>query len=337
MNKHFRVPGRIRLKLEELGVDVSAVLRSAGLPRDLLEQPRVLVTTDELFALWFAIGKVSPDPAIGLRLGTETKTGRFHPVALAALSTDNLGAAVQHMARYKQLTCPERMLFETNDEEWSIQFRWLLAGDLEPQVLTEYCFAWVQTIARQGSGTRFSPLRVELMQPRGHVKAIERHFGCEVVCGALRNALVFRAEDAKLPFVTRNTELLELLAPQFDEQLKLHDEQDNFVVLVRGAIQQRLTGHRPTIDDVARDLHTSSRTLQRRLQDAGSNFQRVLDEARHQMARHYLGNSVLELNEAAYLLGYEDANSFTRAFRGWEGMPPTLWRETHRPAVSTVS
>ena len=77
----------------------------------------------------------------------------------------------------------------------------------------------------------------------------------------------------------------------------------------------------------------SSRTLQRRLQDAGASYQSVLDETRHQMARYYLGNSVLELNEAAYLLGYEDAKSFARAFRTWEGMPPGAWRETHRASA----
>jgi AraC-like DNA-binding protein len=65
------------------------------------------------------------------------------------------------------------------------------------------------------------------------------------------------------------------------------------------------------------------------LQESGSKFQRVLDETRHQMARHSLSNPVLELNEAAYLLGYADAKSFARAFRGWEGIPPNHWRETH--------
>jgi AraC-like DNA-binding protein len=144
---------------------------------------------------------------------------------------------------------------------------------------------------------------------------------------------VFRAGDAACPFVTRNAELLEMLAPQFEEELKLHRESDSFVELVRGAVQQRLTGRRPNIDDIARDLHMSSRTLQRHLQEAGSSYQRVLDVARHQMARYYLGNSVLELNEAAYLLGYEDANSFVRAFRGWEGVPPGHWRETRRAAT----
>jgi AraC-like DNA-binding protein len=48
------------------------------------------------------------------------------------------------------------------------------------------------------------------------------------------------------------------------------------------------------------------------------------------MARYYLSNSTLELNEAASLRGFEDLNSFRRAFRGWEGIPPTNWREIHR-------
>ena len=48
------------------------------------------------------------------------------------------------------------------------------------------------------------------------------------------------------------------------------------------------------------------------------------------MARYYLGNSALELNEAAYLLGFEDPNSFGRAFRNWEGVAPIAWREAHR-------
>lgn len=330
MNKHFRVPGRLGLKLEEEGVRVAAVLRRAGLRQDLFDQTRVLVSTDELFALWRAIGEVSDDPAIGLRLGTESRIERFHPSGIAALSTESLGAAVEHMARYKQLTCPEEMLQDREEGEWSILFRWLLAGDVEPQVLTEHCFAWLQTIARRGSGTRMSPLRMEFMQPRVHAKTIERHFGCPVICGASRNAIVFRASDAQCRFVTRNAELLEMLAPQFDLELKQRAVEDSFTELVRGAIQHRLTGHRPTMEDVARDLHMSSRTLQRRLQDAGSSYHRVLDEARHQMARYYLGNSVLELNEAAYLLGYEDSSSFIRAFRTWEGVPPGLWRETHR-------
>jgi len=335
MNKHFRFSGSNFSKLEELGVRASAVLRRAGLPQTFVDQPRVLLKTEELFALWRAIGEVSTNPAIGLLLGMENRTERFHPVGLAALSSENFGSAIDQMARYKQLTCPEEILQQKDDEEWGIQFRWLLADEVEPPVLIECAFAWVLSIARHGTGTRLSPLRVEFVQPRGHVKAIERHFHCPAVCGAARNAIVFRATDAQRPFVTRNAELLGMLAPQFEEELKRENGDDNFLERVRVAIQQKLTGQRPTIEDIAGALHVSSRTLQRRLQEEGSSFQRVLDEARHQLARHYLNNSVLELNEAAYLLGYEDGNSFVRAFRTWEGVPPAHWREQQRAQAAS--
>lgn len=335
MNKHFRFSGSNFAKLEELGVRASAVLRRAGLPQGLSNQPRILLTTEELFALWRAIGEVSGNPAIGLLLGTETKMERFNPVSLAALSSENFGIAVEQMARYKQLTCPEEIVQEKQDGEWRIQFRWLLADEVEPAYLVECCFAWVLSIARHGTGTRLSPLRVEFAQPRADAKTLERHFGCPVVCGTGRNAIVFHASDAQRPFVTRNAELLAMLAPQFEEELKQEKGDENFVERVRTAVQQKLTGRRPTIEDIADALHVSSRTLQRRLQDQGSSFQRVLEDARHQLARHYLNNSVLELNEAAYLLGYEDANSFVRAFRTWEGIPPARWREQQRAQMAS--
>jgi AraC-like DNA-binding protein len=330
MLKRFRVPGRLALKLKEHGVSVAAVLRRAGLPGNLFDQVRVLVSTEELFALWHSIEVVSSDPLIGIKLGVETKTERFHPMAIAALSTQNLVTATEHLARYKKLTAPEEILSKLGKQEFSIAFRWLLAVEAEPQVLTDYCFSWTISLARHGTGTQLNPLRVEYVQQRSNLRTLERSFGCKVDCSAARNTIIFRASDATTPFVTCNVELLDLLAPQFEEQLRDHKEDDSFVALVRRAIQDRLTGQRPSMDMISEALHMSPRTLQRRLQETGSSFQRVLDEARHSMARYYLSNSVLELNEAAYLLGFEDPNSFGRAFRTWEGMPPSDWRETHR-------
>jgi Arabinose-binding domain of AraC transcription regulator, N-term len=137
MNKHFRFSGSAFSKMEELGLSPSAVLRRAGLPQVYSKEPRVLLKTEELFALWRAIGEVSDNPAIGLQLGTETKTERFHPIGLVALSSENFGAALNQMARYKQLTCPEEIVQHTDDKEWSIRFRWLLAHEVEPPVLIE--------------------------------------------------------------------------------------------------------------------------------------------------------------------------------------------------------
>ena len=229
MLKHFRVPGRLAVKLEELGMPVPAVLRRAGLPRDLFEQTRVLVSTGELFALWRAIDQISSDPLIGVKLGIETKTERFHPMAIAALSTENLVAASEHMARYKKLTAPEEILVELDAEEFSVSFRWLLAVDDEPSSLTDYCFSWMRSLARHGTGTPLNPLRAEYVQQRPNVRQIERSLGCNIIVGAPRNVIVFRASDATSPFVTRNAELLDLLAPQFEEQLRQYKEEDSFL------------------------------------------------------------------------------------------------------------
>jgi len=330
MSKHFRIPGRLPAKLQESGIRLPVLLSNAGLPPGLFNQERIIVTTEELFALWRAIGLISADPAIGLVLGTETKPEHFDSIALAALSTGTFGEAMRQVARHKQLCCPEEIIHETDEEEWSVQFRWLLANDSEPEVLTDVCFAWVLSIARHGTGTRLSPLRLELVRPRAYARALERHFGCPVMFGAARNAIIFRASDAARLFVTRNAELLSMLAPQLDAELKQHKDQQTFPERVRTIIQRKLAGHRPSMAEIARELHISSRTLQRRLQDAGYSFQQVLEQARHQLARHYLNNSFLELNETAYLLGYEDANSFVRAFRTWEGVPPAHWRGAQR-------
>jgi AraC-like DNA-binding protein len=279
--------------------------------------------------LWQAVQDLSGDPGIGMRLGTQTRMEHFHPMSLAALSTDNLGAALQRMSRYKLLSAPEEILHQIDGDAWSVRFRWLLADGAEPAVLTEYCFAATLSLARFGTGKRITPLRVDFVQPRGHRKALENYFGCPIAFGAAHNAIVFHAADAQRTLVTRNVELLAMLAPQLDEQLTRQRSEQTFTERVREAIQMRLAGQRPTIDDIAETLHVSARTLQRRLHAEGENFQGVLEDARHELARHYLGSSRLELSEAAYLLGYEDANSFVRAFRGWEGVPPAHWRELH--------
>lgn len=335
MSKHFRVTGSVLTKLEGLGIRSAAVLRSAGLPPELAEQPRMLLTTEEMFSFWRAIGTVSTDPAIGLKLGTESKAEHLDPIALAALSTRSFGEAVRQIARHKQLSCPEEITYDTEEDEWRIQFHWLLAAESEPHVLTDVCFAWILSIARHGTGTRLAPVRVEYMRADSNDKAQQRHFGCPVVFRAPRNAIVFRAADAQRPFVTSNADLLAVLAPQLDKELGENNTEQSFPERVRTAIRRKLTGRRPKIQEIARELHISSRTLQRRLQDGGKSFQQVLEEARHQLARYYLKHSVLELNEAAYLLGYEDAGSFVRAFRTWEGVPPAHWRESQRAKAAS--
>src|SRR5438445_4952539 len=109
MANRFRVSGATFRKLDDLGLRPAMVLRHAGLPAALLNEEKVFVTTEELFAIYRAISELSEDPATGLKLGTEERIERYDPIAIAALCTRSLRDALQRMARYKQLTCPEKL------------------------------------------------------------------------------------------------------------------------------------------------------------------------------------------------------------------------------------
>ena len=159
---------------------------------------------------------------------------------------------------------------------------------------------------------------------------LETHFGCPVRFEAGRNTLVFRSGDLDRPFITHNEELLKLVGAQLDSELQARNAGANVGEQVRHTLKHSLAGKRPTLQGVAQQLHLSVRTLQRRLTHAGITFQQLVEDTRRELARHYLKQSAVELNEAAYLLGYADANSFFRAFHLWEGTTPGEWRTQHR-------
>ena len=79
-------------------------------------------------------------------------------------------------------------------------------------------------------------------------------------------------------------------------------------------------------DDVAQMLSMHRRTLNRRLKDHGTTFQHVLDEVRFSIARQYLANSDISLDDLAASLGYAGVSPFMRTFQRWTGTTPGRWR-----------
>jgi AraC-like DNA-binding protein len=147
---------------------------------------------------------------------------------------------------------------------------------------------------------------------------------------------VFRNRDLDRPFVTHNEELLKAIGAQLETELQERNAGANVGEQVKHTLKRSLAGKRPTLQHIAQELGMSARTLQRRLTDAGITFQQQVEDTRRELARHYLTQSTVELNETAYLLGYEDANSFFRAFHLWEGTTPEAWRTQHRTARAEV-
>ena len=99
---------------------------------------------------------------------------------------------------------------------------------------------------------------------------------------------------------------------------------------VRAVLLELLPGNAATIEKAAERLGLSKRTLQRRLEEEGENFRTLVNRVRESLARHYLANTTMSGAEIAFLLGFEDPNSFYRAFQLWTGQTPDSARNAMR-------
>src|SRR5438477_458046 len=216
MTKQFRVSSTLPRKLQELGLSPETVLRRAGLPMGLFKMDKILVSTEEFFALHRGIAEASNDPCFGLKLGSEERVERYDPVKIAAISARSFRDAIERISRYKQLTCPEEIRVVERGKESAVQFVWLLADETEPPFLVDVCFAWMMSMLHRGIGRPLSPKRVELHRPSAHRAMYESYFRCPVKFNADQNALLFNKADIELPFITYNADLLGVVAPQLE-------------------------------------------------------------------------------------------------------------------------
>ncbi|HXI73780.1 MAG TPA: AraC family transcriptional regulator [Verrucomicrobiae bacterium] len=333
MSDRLRISRTWAQRFEDHKIALPTLLRRAGLPPGLFRQEKVYVTTAEVFALWRSVGELSPDPGIGLKLGAEQRLERSHPAAIAVICSRTFRDALERLGRYKQLTCPEEIRVRSKAEETAVEFFYVEAKEPQPDMLVDMVLSWILGVGRRGTDGQIAPLRLELMRDVQHRELLETHFGCRVRFKADRNALVFRSSDLDRPFVTHNDELLAMIGTQLDSELEARNMRMNVGEHVKNALRRSLAGKRPTLEDVAKELGLGTRTLQRRLTDAGLTFQQLVEDTRRELACHYLKQSAVELNEAAFLLGFEDSNSFFRAFQVWEGTSPGEWRTQHCAAV----
>ena len=320
-------------RLAALDVDVARVLRTANLPRSRFDGGKARVTTAEFFALWRAVEEVGGAARdVGLRIGADPTPHHQNVPHMAALASSNLGEALARLARYKRLVCPEEITIDVVRGEARMRYEWLLAEEGPPATLIDGIFASALRLAREGTGKPVVPRRIELARRRAHQPMLERHFGCSVRFDAPVDLFVFDAKALAEPFVTRNAALLEIIVPGLDAALNEASQRGARRSLtddVRSALSQRISGERPAVEKVAKSLGMSGRTLQRRLEELGTTYQALLDDVRRRSARRLLAKTDLDAGEVAFLLGFEELNSFTRAFQGWEGMTPLRWRARH--------
>ncbi|MGZ0152678.1 AraC family transcriptional regulator ligand-binding domain-containing protein [Kribbella sp. WER1] len=336
--ERFDLEPSITALLRDLGISTARVLRRAALPADLFVRRPVELSVPEYYRFWDALdaeGRAcDSDRDLAVTIGNAISVELFSPPIFAALSSPDLGTAAQRLAAYKPLIGPVKLDIATADEV-TITYQW--PTGLRPPALlatTELVF-WV-ALARIATREHIRPVRVTMPCPPVNRMPLENYLGSRVRKDD-GYSVVFTAADASRPFLTQNDQMWRVFAP--DLRRRLADLQASATVAerVRAALVETLPAGDPSITAVTNQLATSARTLQRQLSQEGTSFQAVLAGTREHLARHYLANGNLRTSEIAFLLGYNDTNSFYRAFKTWTGSTPDAIRASTRAAPVTVA
>lgn len=307
------------------GLEPGAVARAAGLAPERLGAARPSVTAAELTALFDAIHAPPRDPAFGLALGAAIAPELFGVVGLAMLTAPTYGAAIDRCARYKRLASDLAV------DVWPIpgggaRVRVALPGGEGPtargRVDTE--LAYLVSFGRRMASPPVAPREVRLsVRPRAPAP-YRAFFACDVAFGADADELVLGPEALAAPLVGADEELHALVSGSAERALDATD--DRLTRRARAAIAARLSDGVPSLDQVARALGTSARSLQRHLRAEGSSYSALVDATRAELARRYLRRDRMAPAEASFLLGFAGPGSFHRAFRRWTGQTPDAYR-----------
>lgn len=153
------------------------------------------------------------------------------------------------------------------------------------------------------------------------------HFGCPVRFDADRNAIALSPAMLDLPNRLGDTAVSDFLTAHLETEIgSLRDDPS-----VRAALLRRLTpalsNGVPQAADIARDMGMSERTLYRRLAEEGLTFRDILTEAQSSLAQELLRDSTSSIAEIAFLTGFSEQSTFSRAFKRWVGQAPAQFRQ----------
>jgi AraC-like DNA-binding protein len=317
----------------QLGITAHDLARKAHLPLSITTEPAV--SSSQYFAIWQAYSELIGDIARGIvQLATVFETAKYPPTVLATYHARDYRDALHRMVRYKQMCPPESLRMIEAGEHAAVDLEWMNTEQSGPPMLVGITLACLLELGRRGTGQPLTASLVEFSHSMGDVEVLEAYFGCHVRIGAKCNRLTLHRRDLDRPFISYNEELLEILTPALDRSLDEQERSRSITEMVKWIMKRSFTRGRPDIQVVAKELGMSERTLQRRLTYENTSFKQLLTLAKHEQAREYLANPSIDIKEVAFLVGYEDQNSFYRAFRLWEGHTPTHWRNAHLGAVS---
>jgi AraC-like DNA-binding protein len=297
-----------------------------GLDRALLDDREGKVPVDLWYDVVEAATEASGDDFLGLHFGNHTQA-HFRKTAgalrLLLLSSDTLRVALDRAWRYQRYW-NEAERYELEEDDGVFAVRWAPWGVPRPAhvQLAEKTAAHIVRFARYAVPD--ARIAVRLPHPRrAGDEEVAGVLQCEPSYGGSWAEVSIPASvlDARLP--TADAVLFSVLDRQIAERLR--DGEVRYADRARKAIADYLHREGLTIDDVARTLGTSGRTLQRHLNNEHTSFRDLMDEVRRSRAIAAIDKGA-STSELVLLLGYSEESTFYRAFRRWTGGTPEAWR-----------
>lgn len=314
------------------GLDVDEIARAHGLPAiPSLDRPgggELTLSSAALITFVDALADRLGDAHLGLSVALATPRGAYGVGEFMIRTAPTLRDACHNFARFSALLSPEHhFFFEEDAAGASVQQRSAFGRGASGRHQNEYAVAmFALTLRGMLAEPRFTQASFINPAPADTAR-LRDFFGAPLAFDRDTNGLSFDRALLAAPILGGDPALASYLEAHALAALKDRPQTADLADRVRAAIRDALKEGEPTLERLAVRLRLSGRTLQRRLADANTSFQNLLDDVRLGLARTYLTDERLDISEIAYLLGYSELRAFDRAFRRWVGVSPGEYRQ----------
>lgn len=312
--------------LERYGVSKEQLLAGAAEPPNLRDPGARLPLQDFVDIVRRAI-KLSGAPWLGWDFGATLTLSSHGFLGYAAMSSETLRDAVELAVKFfRTRTTVVDLQFKVEGDTAILQLDELVAlHDIQPFVVeslfSSFHFMGLKLL---GEVPMDGELRFAFPEPE-YYERMKPLIPVPVLFDCAYNQMRFPASrlDQRLRFA--DPRLAKMAEAQCEQEMANIKSPPKLLNQVRRIILAQ-SGRFPSVDEAASDLHMSSRTLKRKLQQLGTSYQTILDDLRKGLAVEYLTQTEITVDDIAVQLGYSDASNFARAFRRWTGRSPSDYR-----------
>lgn len=313
--------------LEAKGIDPLPLLKRADLKRsDFINQPDGRVDVNLMTRFWQAVEDTTQDPAFALTVSDYVQPMHFRALGLLMLTTENLESALLKLGQYSELisnSVTTRTI--TTDTLIGLCIDPIPAVTIHPMSVDSF-FATLLSFSKQ-LGAAASPIdHVELLRKQPNMpEHWQIRFDAKIQFNADKNCLWFKRKNLSKPGVMGD----EKLAAFNEGVVKEYISNMNSTLIrlkVKSLVISLLENGEPNIQTIAHELHMSERSLRRRLKEEDTHYRDILNEARMELAHHYLVNTQLPVTDISLRLAFTDTSNFSRAFARYYALSPSQYR-----------